>query len=129
MVAAPKRRGLLSNDKEVIYLLHFARPIGNENNNRGRAQHYIGRCQGDRLDARMAEHRAGGASNITAAFHRAGIPFEQARLFRPVPGQRGVDLEKAMKARKDAPSLCPICNPGAGKVTTQRYESGEDQTP
>lgn len=105
----------LSNDQEVIYLLHFERPLGNPKEPRGQAQHYIGRTQGDRVDSRMAEHRAGGASSITTAFHKAGIPFRVARLFHPVPGQRGFDLEHSLKAKKGARRMCPICT---GKEAT-----------
>ena len=90
---------------EVAYLLHFKAPLGSPP--RGAAQHYIGRTRN--LEQRMKQHASGQGARLPAAFLRAGIPFQLVRVWRPVPGQRGFDLERSLKNRKKASTLCPVC--------------------
>lgn len=104
-VPRPKKQGYLSNDQEQVYLLHFARPIGT--GPRGQAQHYIGRTKA--LEQRLTQHRTGTGARLPAAFLREGIPFQLARMFKLVPGQRGFELERSLKNKKHASRLCPIC--------------------
>ena len=79
----------------TVYILRFDEPIGSSKH---QAQFYVGYCRDDRLDERLAEHRAGGkfAASITRAFAAKQIGF---RLVFTMPGYR--DEEKAVKAWKD----------------------------
>jgi predicted GIY-YIG superfamily endonuclease len=86
----------------VVYLLHFERPLGNLNNPRAQAQHYIGWA----LDVRqrLTEHRNGWGSSLTMACVDRGIPFYLVRFW---PGT--AELERKLKRQKNARKLCPIC--------------------
>ncbi len=88
----------------TVYLLHFVRKLGNQDNPRGMAQHYIGFAEHD-LAARLERHHAGNGSRIMAAVARQGIPWVLARVWEG--GTR--DLERKLKARKNASSICPYC--------------------
>lgn len=85
-----------------IYLLHFARPVGNLANPRGQASHYLGWA----LDpaAREQQHRSGRGAALTRAAAEQGIGWQ---LF--VLGEGTRDLERRLKAKKATPRLCPIC--------------------
>ena len=85
----------------IVYLLHFARPLG------GRASHYLGLSTLDGLVERIAAHRHGRGAKITAAANREGIEYE---LVRTWPGGRA--LERRLKAAANAARWCPICRPG-----------------
>ena len=89
----------------MIYLLHFDRALGDPDNPRGQAQHYIGWCAGD-VGNRLAEHRAGRGAAITAYLVDQGIGWQLVRLW-----VGNGHLEQRIKRRHDAPQLCPICNP------------------
>lgn len=86
----------------VVYLLHFDRPLGNPENRRAQAQHYLGYA--DRLDRRALQHLTGRGAKITQALFARGIGFQIARVW---PGSRA--FERKLKNRKEAPKLCPIC--------------------
>jgi predicted GIY-YIG superfamily endonuclease len=89
----------------LIYLLHFAKPIGNLANRRAQARHYIGYTTSKRtLPQRLAHHRAGRGSRLMHAVAQAGIDFEVARTWE---GSR--DDERRLKNRKKAHRLCPAC--------------------
>lgn len=85
-----------------IYLLHFARPVGNLDNPRGQARHYVGWAH-DPL-TRNLEHRAGLGAALTRAAVAAGITWE---LYVLTEGDRA--LERQIKNLKAAPRLCPVC--------------------
>lgn len=87
----------------VVYLIHFERPIGNMDNPRGMAQHYLGFSRS--LKKRLADHRCGHRTRIMIAVNQAGIPWVVARTWPN--GTR--ELEKHLKARHNARKLCPIC--------------------
>lgn len=88
----------------TVYLLHFEKPIGNEQNSRAMAQHYIGFT--DHLDDRIAKHRIGqSGAGLVRAFFEKGIGFEVARTW-----DKGREFERHLKLhRKNARRLCPIC--------------------
>jgi hypothetical protein len=86
----------------VCYLLHFDQPIGNPQNRRAQAQHYLGHA--DRLDRRALQHLTGRGAKITQALVARGIGFQIARTW---PGSRS--FERKLKNRKNARKLCPIC--------------------
>jgi hypothetical protein len=89
----------------MVYLIHFHECIGDPDNPRGQAQHYIGFAEND-LDGRLAEHRSGRGASITAFLAEKDIGFDLVRVW---VGDRA--LERRLKQRKEAPALCPICNP------------------
>jgi hypothetical protein len=103
---------LAPGDPGTVYLLHFEAKIGNSANPKAMAQHYIGWTSD--LPARVASHTAqtrpmpgnGTVARIVAHVQREGIGFTVARTW---PGDRG--LERRLKRRRNAPRLCPFCNP------------------
>lgn len=101
----------VSDHSGYVYLLHFERPIAP---GRHTAQHYIGHA--DNLAARIQTHERGrrynllgnptGCARIVEVARERGIGFKVARVW-----SGGYELERQLKARKEAPRLCPICNP------------------
>ena len=96
----------------VCYLLHFDQAIGNPDNPRGQARHYLGHA--DRLDRRALQHLQGRGAKITQALAARGIGFQIARIW---PGD--YRMEQRLKRYKGANRLCPICRrqPPAGQLT------------
>jgi predicted GIY-YIG superfamily endonuclease len=85
-----------------VYLIHFDRPLGNLDNPRGQARHYLGYT--DDLDARLEAHRRGRGARLMEVVAEAGIGWRVARTWE---GDR--ELERKLKRRKNSPRLCPIC--------------------
>ena len=83
----------------TVYLIHFLKPYKH-------ARHYLG--YSTNLDKRIADHLCGMGARLLEVVTDAGIEW---RLVRTWPGDR--ELERKLKNRKDAPRLCPICNPPA----------------
>jgi hypothetical protein len=109
MDSAPFRlRQSQKSPSSYVYLLHFSAPIGNEHNPHGLAQHYLGLAPDGTIN-RVLTHKQGRGAAITRAavnaYHRT------MRLARTWNG--GADLERKLKAYKNSPLLCPICNEGA----------------
>jgi putative endonuclease len=86
-----------------VYLLHYAEPIGDLNNPRGQAQHYLGFS--DDLEQRLEAHRHGNGAALPAAFAAQGIPFIVARVW--TDGDR--TLERRLKNWHKHSQLCPVC--------------------
>jgi hypothetical protein len=87
-----------------VYLLHFARPLGEPADPRGHAQHYTGWASLDGLPARLAAHWAGTCdARLVVAFRRAGIPFLIASI---EPGTRALENQRKLHG---AASRCPVC--------------------
>lgn len=84
--------------KGTVYLDHF-------DNRFHHAGHYLGFAEDGNLDSRQDEHRKGLGSKLVRAAIRAGINFRVVRTWEN--GTRS--LERALKNRKDARSLCPEC--------------------
>jgi predicted GIY-YIG superfamily endonuclease/ribosomal protein L32 len=80
----------------IVYLIHFAKPLGH-------ARHYIGTTRVYR--SRMRAHRKGQGAAILRACKTQGINW---RVVRKWFGSR--KLERRLKARKSAASLCPVCS-------------------
>jgi len=104
----------------TVYLIHLLRPLGNPNNRRGMASHYIGFAEHD-LAARLERHRVGNGSRLMHAVAAAGIPWVLARTWEE--GSR--ELERKLKSRKQASAFCPICRgeqepPAGGRVIGKR---------
>jgi hypothetical protein len=100
------------------YLLHFSAPLGNLTNVRAQAQHYIGFAADDGsgagLEHRIAEHLAGDGARITKAALANGIAVELVAAWRAP-----LAFEKRLKARKEAPRLCPVCCRARGQRPKQ----------
>ena len=86
----------------VVYLLHFARPLGNPSNRRAMASHYLGFSADP--PRRFARHMAGDGARIVRAARDHGIGVTLAATW---PGDRR--LERKLKRRHDAPRWCPVC--------------------
>jgi hypothetical protein len=113
--APPARKGQFPMPKHttVCYLIHFITPLGNLNNKRGQASHYIG--QSTALAARLEAHRLGYGAKIMAAVARAGISWSCVRTWEDGTSER------ALKALHNAPRLCPVCQ---GLVTIETRRPG-----
>lgn len=88
--------------KGIIYLIHFDKPIGNRDNERGMAQHYIGFALD--LDSRLAEHTNSNGARIMAAVVDCGIDWKVVRTWKG-----GRKEERKLKNRKKARRFCPVC--------------------
>lgn len=86
----------------TVYLLHLAAPLGNLQNTRAQAQHYIGWCLD--LDERIEQHRRGLGSKMLAAAVQRGISFEVVATWHAP-----VMFEKTLKRKKSAPRFCSVC--------------------
>lgn len=90
-----------SGEMGIVYLLHYAAPIGN--GALGKAQHYRGWTTG--IDSgRLEMHAKGRGARLTAAFARQGIEFTVARTWK---GDR--NRERQIKNQGSARRQCPIC--------------------
>jgi predicted GIY-YIG superfamily endonuclease len=89
----------------TVYLLHFLEPIGNPANTRARAQHYLG--YSPEPATRLMRHATGDGAKIVRYVMRAGIGFVVAQTW-----EGGVELEKRLKRRHDAPRQCEVCRSG-----------------
>ena len=81
----------------TVYLLHFTAPYKH-------AKHYTGWALD--VGARLAEHANGTGARLTQVIAEQGISFTLARTWQ---GTR--KDERRIKNRKEAPRLCPFCNP------------------
>jgi putative endonuclease len=91
-----------------LYILCFDRPLGNPENRRALASHYLGYATD--VAARVAQHRAGRGQNLTVAAVEQGIGFTV--YYRPgTPA-----LERWLKKHyKNTPCLCPHCAQTRGR--------------
>lgn len=81
----------------MVYLVHFDRPLAH-------ARHYLGSA--DDVQRRLVEHAKGQGARLMEVITQAGIGFTLARTW-----EGGRKEERKLKNRKNAPKLCPICNP------------------
>lgn len=91
-----------------VYILCFSAPLGNLDNRRATAQHYVGWARD--LEARIADHRAGRGARITRAAVARGITF----TVHAWPAPLGV--EKWLKAQHETVRFCPSCAAAAGRT-------------
>jgi predicted GIY-YIG superfamily endonuclease len=85
--------------KGTIYLLHFSQPYKH-------AAHYLGFTTD--LPARLDAHTKGTGARLLEVITAAGLSFQLARTWH---GSR--KSERSLKNQKNAPRLCPVCNPQA----------------
>ncbi len=86
----------------MIYLIHFDRPLGNLENVRGTARHYLGYARN--IDDRVERHRDGQGSFLMKAVVAAKIGWSVVRTW---PGDRAA--EKQLKRLHNSRKLCPVC--------------------
>lgn len=82
--------------KGTVYLVHLNRRFHH-------VAHYIGFTEAE-VESRLDEHRKGSGAKLLRAARSLGIDFQCVRTW---VGTRSV--ERALKNRKDARSLCPEC--------------------
>ena len=82
-----------------VYLLHIEPPYRH-------AAHYTGYAQDGDPARRLEEHKRGRGSPLVYAAVGAGCEVSVVRTW-----QGGRVLERRLKKRKNAPCLCPRCNP------------------
>jgi len=92
----------------VIYLIHFDKPIG-------KARHYLGTCNDNRLEARLIEHARGHGARLTKAVADRGIPMWLARVFPEL----SFEQEKRIKRDVSFKNLCPLCCPMLERLKSQ----------
>jgi predicted GIY-YIG superfamily endonuclease len=83
-----------------VYLIHFATPYKH-------AAHYIGYA--DNMKERLQHHRNGTGARLIQVIQLAGIDWKVARTWEG----KSRTFERRLKNQKQAPRLCPICNPKA----------------
>jgi predicted GIY-YIG superfamily endonuclease len=81
-----------------VYLVHFESPLCH-------ARHYLGAT--DDVNARLEGHREGKGANILRVCNENDIKYKIVRVWENKP----IGYERKLKNRKNAPLLCPVCNP------------------
>jgi hypothetical protein len=84
--------------KGTVYLFHFSNKLS-------RAQHYLGFAEEGNLETRIKQHGTTAGAKLTFAAAQRGIGFELVRTWDDATRK----VERALKNRKDAKSLCPNC--------------------
>ena len=79
----------------LCYLIHFDQPYKH-------ARHYLGSTRD--LERRLERHRDGSGARLLQVLNQQGIGYTVARTWE---GGRAKEIE--LKAQKNAPRLCPIC--------------------
>lgn len=106
---------ITANTLGYLYILCLDRPIGNPDNTRGLAKHYLGFAID--VQARVATHAAGRGQALTAAAVEQGIGWSV--FYRSgTPG-----LERWLKAHyKKTPRLCPRCCGAHGRRSVYGFQ-------
>ena len=81
-----------------VYLIHFDQKLKH-------AGHYIGFA--NQVDKRLAHHKNGTGARILKVCNDLGITYGIVKVWE------GKDrlFERKLKNSKNAPRLCPVCNP------------------
>jgi putative endonuclease len=90
-----------------VYLLRFSDKIGNLENPKGSAQHYLGYTSRN-LKKRLEEHQKGSGAKITRAVVK-DYKYELQLVRHWSDSTR--ETEQKFKRRHSPVSFCPICNP------------------
>lgn len=106
------------------YLIHFDEQFGTPrpgtvNRHKVGAQHYLGFVHDGDVARRFAEHVGNSTvrgSRLVAAVVAAGVRIEVVRTW-----VGSWPTEKALKRRRNAAQLCPICNPARRRNRTRRW--------
>lgn len=90
-----------------LYLFHFHTPLGNLQNARAQASHYVGFS--DDLEARIAVQVAGAGAKIVAAAMARGIPYDLYHW------PACLAQEKLVKKTHKTALYCPTCCAAAAR--------------
>ena len=90
-----------------LYLFHFNAPLGNLQNRRAQASHYVGFAED--LDSRIAKQLAGKGAKLVAAALVKGLIFELYHW------PACLATEKLVKKTKKTALYCPACCAAAGR--------------
>lgn len=93
----------------TVYLIHFDTPYKH-------ARHYLGFATD--LQARLDSHYLRVGARLMQVVGDAGITWRLARTWQ---GDR--KLERQLKNQKNAPRLCPICNPKIQLQGDQQHDN------
>jgi predicted GIY-YIG superfamily endonuclease len=88
----------------MVYLLRFHQPVGS---GRKFVKYYLGYCADQRLDQRLAEHRAGQGARLVAAAIQLSIDFELVRLWPNATRQDERRLKRQHNHRRFDPTVNP----------------------
>ena len=83
----------------TTYLIHFDRPYRH-------ARHYLGHTELP-WPERIQRHRNGNGARLLQALDEKGIGWQVVRTWPDTPWE----FEQRLKAMKNSPLLCPVCNP------------------
>lgn len=98
-----------------VYLIHFAQRYKH-------AGHYLGYSSD--LEGRIRAHRESRGARLLRVVNEAGIAWEVVRVWR----DGGYDLEQALKSWRNAPRLCPVCNPlGCGMSEEEQWSENKPE--
>jgi predicted GIY-YIG superfamily endonuclease len=89
------------------YLIHFDRKLKH-------AQHYLSSAAD--IPSRISAHRDGSGARLIAAIQEQGIGWQIARIWPTATRELAWQTEIALKNRRDAPRICPVCNPGTTRA-------------
>jgi len=86
----------------MVYLIHINPSIHH-------AKHYIGYCPDTPtgLDNRLTLHENGRGARLSRVAHELGRGWILTRVWKG----KGRKFERKLKDLKNAPRLCPLCNP------------------
>jgi predicted GIY-YIG superfamily endonuclease len=96
----------------TVYLLHLNQPLSRGVSAKGTtltAGHYIGYTSD--LVGRIMDHMEGHGARFTQVCVERGVKWSLARTWDGDRADRR--FERYLKNMKNAPRLCPICNPKA----------------
>ena len=91
-----------------VYLFHFHQPLGNPENRRAMASHYVGFAED--LTARLLKQLSGKGAKIVAAALERGISYDLYHW------PATLEVEKLIKARHNTAVYCPTCAAAAGRL-------------
>lgn len=84
----------------AVYLIHLEPAMK-------QARHYTGYTPDSRLVQRIEEHGSPRGSRLCRVANERGHELVLVRVW----AGKGRDFERLLKRRKNAPKLCPLCNP------------------
>lgn len=111
MPPTQRHRSRTATEQGTVYLICFARPIGNLANPHGQARHYPGWCKN--LSQRLTEHRTGHGARILRYLMQIEVGWSCVRTW---PGT--LADEARLKGRHRHADLCPCCN---HRMAAHRY--------
>lgn len=102
------------NDSVIgtTYLIHLVESLGDPSRPRMHARHYIGWTNGESVEVRLAQHRAGTGARILAAAVKRGIEFRVVRVWPDTDRH----FERRLKNRGHYDEWCPVCKGDASGV-------------